>query len=136
MRSQCTHIKDDGQRCGSKIVTASGMCIAHDPARRGMFEAITARGGEIKARNEWERRAAAEDDAPAPPETLDDIVSWTSWLTRAVATGKLDHRIAREVTNALNSMRGSLEKRDVLAEIDRLKDQVASLRSKRPVSLA
>lgn len=126
MRSQCTHIRADSTQCGSKIVGTSGMCIAHDPARRSEFIARSKRGALTTAFSRM--RAVADDDAPAPPKTLDDIVSWTSWLTRAVATGKIDHRVAREVTNALNSLRGSLEKRDVLTEIDRLRDQVATLR--------
>src|SRR5690625_4416063 len=122
---QCVHIKDDGERCGNKsrIDPTSGLCVWHDPKRRGVAQEMRRRGAEAATRARRQRqkvRTVEVDEVPGMPRTLDEVADWLSWLAVAVVTGQVDARTAKEATTAVDKLRLALKDRDRLDE--RLKD--------------
>src|SRR5205814_6373986 len=83
-----------GAPCRSTLhLSATGLCLMHDPERTEARAAMRAQGGVAAAAKRKAKTAAASpDDVPAPPVTLDDAVKYFAWLTNAIASGKLDAR--------------------------------------------
>lgn len=122
---QCVHIKDDGERCGSKsrINPNNGLCLWHDPLRQKKATELRRRGALSTKRtrqNEKRTRTVEATEAPPMPKTLNEVADWLAWLAVAVVTGQVDARTAKEATTAVDKLRLALKDRDRLDE--RLKD--------------
>jgi hypothetical protein len=74
------------------------------------------------------KKGLSEDEVPPPPQTLEDAVHWASWVTWAVAVGKVSARTAREIGYNLRGLMDGLEKREIAEEIERLRGQVVELK--------
>jgi len=126
---QCTAITKKGVRCTIQVnlrKTDEGYrCIHHDPKRAEQATAMRRKGG-IKATS----RARTTSDVPPAPETIDDVVTWSAWVAMSVATGKIDSKVAREVTNAIRQFQSGIEKRDLAREMQELRLQVKSLKKR------
>lgn len=103
--ARCGHVKDDGDRCGVRIALnpRNGLCVWHDPERRGRASEMRAKGGRNTGRARRQSPArpvrvvdVTETPGP-PPETLEDALLWASWAVHAVATGKMDAKTGHEV---------------------------------------
>lgn len=70
-------------------------------------------------------------DVPPAPRTLADAVRLFSFITHAVASGKMGARIGHEAAYALTGFRSAVEKRDLEREIVALRAQLDTLK-KRP----
>lgn len=130
----CRHIKDDGERCGmANFDPATGLCVWHDPARKEQAAKMRHRGGKesgarVKARKPAVRVVSPED-APKPPETLEDALAWASWAVWAVTTGTIDARTGHEVGYIL---RGFMDGKKHLDRTDeRVKELEATLKKLR-----
>jgi hypothetical protein len=94
-------------------------CLFHDPARADKVRAMRVNGGKA-ARPARKSADAAPFEVPPAPKTFDDAVEYASWLTNAVASGKVDPKQAHEAIVALNSFRTALDKRDIAKRYDAL----------------
>ncbi len=83
-----------------------------------------------------EVRTVDAKDTPGKLDDLDDCVRWAGWVARAVATGKIDARTARETSYAIITLRGSLEKRDLARDLARLRDDFDAFRKRRDLKTA
>ncbi len=126
---QCTATTKKGQRCAIKVnlrKTPDGFrCIHHDPQRTEQVREMRRKGG-IKATS----RGRTTADVPSAPESIDDVVRWSAWVAVAVATGKIDSRVAREVTNAIRQFQSGIEKRDLQVEMNELRQQIKSMKKR------
>lgn len=68
---------------------------------------------------------------PKAPKTLDDVVTYASWVADQTALGNLDPRAAREITNALRQFQSAIEKRDVERQVKELKTQLRGMKKRR-----
>jgi hypothetical protein len=108
--SQCSYIKDDGERCQGPAVGAHGLCWSHDPANAAERRRTASRGGRGKA------NTAARDVRKLMDE-----------LTEKVLGGKLEPKEAHAVVALQNIKLRSIEverrlaESDVLGEFENLK---------------
>ncbi len=66
-----------------------------------------------------------------PPETLDDAITWASWLAFAAVTGLLDPASVREANRSLSTLKDSISKRDLLNRIKVLERALAKFEKER-----
>ncbi len=80
-------------------------------------------------RNRKTVRTVAPDQVPGgkPPETLDDAVTWASWLAFQIVTGELDPATVREANRSITTLKDAIHKRDLMARIRTLEKQVREL---------
>jgi len=108
--SQCSYIKDDGERCGGAAQGPQGLCWSHDPANAAQRRRTASRGGRGKAN--IETRAVRK---------LMDA------LTDQVLAGEVDPKEAHAVVALQNIKLRSIEverrlaESDVLGEFENLK---------------
>lgn len=124
-RPQCIQIKDNGERCQVRIAISprNGLCFTHDPKRAEARKAAWNKGAMMAARALRRRTPGVSRElAPPDPESLEDCAKWASWLTVALTTGLIDPRTCREAVNAINSLRGSVEKLNLDARIKALEE--------------
>jgi hypothetical protein len=93
------------------------------------------RGGKTaqqRRRLEKRVRVVSADQVPngRAPMNLEEQVEWASWITFAAATGLVDIGTAREVNRGLATLRGGLEKRDLLHRVRELEKQLKSYQQK------
>ena len=119
-KKTCKGTTRDGARCKVDWNLRGGFCLWHDPERRAEAKSVQSHGGKVA---QIRRRMDARSVPPAP-QTLDDVVAWTSYVARAVATKRMDPRVAQEITRALAQLRAAIEKRDLARELDTLREQV------------
>lgn len=137
---QCEHLKDDGDQCGmtTNIDPATGLCVWHDPARKAEADVMRERGGRIAGARAKARtpkvRVVAEREAPPPPKTLEDALTWSSWAVWAVTTGKIDGRTGHEIGYILRAFMDGRKHLD--ATDQRVKELEAKLRKLRQVTEA
>jgi hypothetical protein len=132
-RPRCAGKKLNGEPCRVALgISADGLCLMHDPARRDAALASSAAGGRAKGearRAARERRALEKpDDTPPAPKTLDDATKYFAWIAHAVTTGRLDARSGHEAAYALNGFKAAAEKRDLEREIKALRKQLDELK--------
>ena len=119
-KPRCTGTKTDGSPClVTFALSPDGRCLFHDPARADKVRAMRVNGGKA-ARPARRPPNAAPLVVPPAPKTFDDAVAYASWLTHAIASGALDPKQGREATQALNSFRTALDKRDIAKRYDAL----------------
>ena len=143
-RPQCVALKSTGDRCGVRWgLSPDGFCLMHDEARRPQAEAIRAAarthvttGAKVPypaTPTDGKFRVVPPSAVPRgrPPRTVDDCIKWASWLAYASVTGVLDGTTVRECNRSLATLKDSFHKRDMLAEIRRLKALVARYEQER-----
>ena len=59
-----------------------------------------------------------------PPATLDDCITWASWLAFQTVTGGLDGTTVREANRSLVTLKDSLHKAELLKRIKELERQL------------
>lgn len=127
---RCQAIKPSGDRCKVEWnLSEDGLCYFHDPLR-----AVERAGAQKKGqrRSASSRRSGrpvtvSPEEAPPPPETVEDAVIWASWAVHAVATGRIDAKTSHEIAYGLNALQRALEKTRLNDEIQDLKQQVSLL---------
>lgn len=126
---KCVFVKDDGSQCRAigGLSADSGLCLWHDPDRREEADAARRKGHRAIAEKAKRGRTVAAEDAPPPPESHEDVVSWLSWVTFAMATGKLDNKTGHDIAYTLRALREALTQRDVAEEVRRHKDLLAGI---------
>lgn len=132
----CPATKDNGDPCSmtATLDPETGLCMWHDPKRKDRVKAIQSKGGTRGGGlNRKYPKVASPDEVPPPPETLEDCCTWTSWLTVAITTGKVDPRTGKEATNAIKELRASIFTAEKDAELSALKDEIKRLRKLRAV---
>ena len=109
------------------ILSASGRCIHHDPARAEEAEAMHRQAGQSS------QAARRDADVPPPPapKTLEDVIAWHSWVAVALASGQITKATASGTTYNLVSLRAALVSRDLEREVEQLRATVASLKPRR-----
>jgi len=110
---------------------AKGLCPHHDPLRAELMRETRAKGGRKAHEVRRRMKAALPHEVPKPPKTLQDAVAWSSWAMYAVATGEIDARTGHEVGYLVNAFKAAVEKRDLLTEIERLREELAEARKGR-----
>lgn len=129
---RCGYEKDDGEQCRSHIGLCDecGHCIAHCPHREETAQQARSKGGKRKAEKarDSKYRTVSDDQAPPPPESLEDAVHWASWATWAVATGQIDGKTAHEVGYLLRAYMKSLDKVELGDRVEELEEKIARLR--------
>src|SRR5947209_7800694 len=129
MSERCRATRADGGACAvSWGLSADGLCLMHDGARRDQAAAARrAAGATTGAFTATKRdgkgyRTVAPDAVPGgrPPRSLGDVIRWASWCAFAAATGVLDGVTTREVNRSLVTLKVGLEKRDLLRRIKAL----------------
>jgi len=118
-------------RSALNLSPEDGLCIAHDPERVDEARAMRVAAGKATGLANRKRRAASPLVVPKPPRTLQDAVEWSSWAMHAVATGEIDARTGHEIGYLVNAFKAAVEKRDLLAEIEALRAELASARASR-----
>jgi hypothetical protein len=114
----CTAVKADGTQCRIKNnLSATGLCLAHDPARRDEAQAARRKGAATRHndRRGTNIRTVLPQDIPhgGEPKTLDQVADIAAWAIRAVATGQMDARTGREVGNLCQAFTGVVKARDL-----------------------
>lgn len=132
---RCRGVRGNGEPCKVGFaLSADGYCMTHDPERReAAIELRRAGGRNSRAKVKAERAAAAAKipaGLPKAPKTLEDAVHWSSWAMHAVATGAIDARTAHECGYLIARFTEALNKRDLLAEIEQLRRELAAARGK------
>ena len=131
-----------GEPCGTamNLSPTSGLCVHHDPARVDEARALYKTGAAAAARathlRRIERQVTTPDNMPREePDTLARLARWHRWVVRAVATGLVDARTAREITGSLKELRPvlvqiGLEKRvkELEAELRKYKKRLGAQR--------
>lgn len=140
MSGTCGHPTKSGEPCPTPIALCSkcGRCLSHCEYGEGCdydeAEVRDARRRGAKAKAEKARdsktRTVLPEEAPAPPETLEDAVTWTSWATWAVATGTIDARTAHEIGYLTRALQRGLEKLEMDERVQELEEQLAELKRK------
>ena len=92
------------------LSATTGLCLHHDPERVDEARALYKTGSAAAARATHLRRIERLTTAPAnlprdEPDTLGRLARWHRWVVRAVATGEIDARTAREITGSLKELR-------------------------------
>lgn len=105
--------------------------MAHDQARADKALAVRQAGGRAAGVARRLVKAARPEDLPPAPRTLEDAVRWSSWAMHAVACGRIDARTGHEVGYLVNAFKAAVEKRDLLREIDLLREELAAARKSR-----
>jgi hypothetical protein len=100
-----------------------GLCIWHDPERKGRAHRMRVKAGKIGARRKW-----ASATPPPPPQTLDDAVRYSSFVAHAVAIGDLDAKRGQVVTKAIEAFQRGLKERDLAKQVRELEAQVKTLK--------
>jgi hypothetical protein len=100
----------------------------HDPARETERDAARIRGGTASGVSKRLAKVAEPKLVPKPPKTLEDAVTFASWLSHAVCIGTLDARTAHESAYALNCFKAAVEKRDLLREVEKLRTELDAAR--------
>jgi len=112
----------------------------HDPLRRHVADAARRAGARttgavppvpFPSNGKW--RVVPPHAVPGrrPPKTLEDCVRWASWCAFAAATGLLDGTSVREVNRSLATLKDSFHKRDLVAEVRRLRALVTRYEQER-----
>ncbi len=132
MSEQCQGSTPDGTRCEIRSQIVSGLCVWHDPDRRDEAAAMRRKGaaGRQPAQRTMVKTVSTAE-TPGKLTDLDDCVRWAAWVARAVATGKIDARTARETSYAIITLRGSLEKRDLARDLNKLRSDFDEFRKGR-----
>lgn len=127
----CEHPKvSDGQPCQNTmgLCPKCGHCIAHCEHRADELKEAQRRGGRTTARKRGDsERVALPDEAPAPPETLEDSLHWIAWAAYAVATGTLDTARANTIAKLMSEFRKHIEKSESREALEEIRRQVAEL---------
>lgn len=128
---RCQGVKPDGSPCGqtTSVSPSSGYCIWHDSERAEEAKAARERGVEKRTRKSDIRTASPGQLPGGPPDSLEAVCRWASWVAWAAASGVIDARTARETSYALQTLRHGLEKRDLGRELADLKQQLKALTS-------
>lgn len=130
-RPHCRARTASGRVCRIENNLRDGLCLWHDPQRAQQAKAARRKGGQGRvAQRNTDRKTVDVADALDAPETLDDIAQWASWCAHSVAVGLIDARTAREISYALTTLRGTLEKRDLAKELRELRDAVDALKER------
>lgn len=133
---RCRAITEGGTRCKiQNSLSEDGLCLWHDPERAEEAARARRRGGRNGGRRPKIRTAGA-DEVPDPPQTIEDVVAWTSWATWAVATGAIDSRTAHEIGYLARALQAGLEKTDLSEEVDELREMVEQLMAGGPKARA
>ena len=121
---RCKGVTAKGDRCAhTHDLSEDDFCLWHDPGRTEERRALQSRGGRKRSTD-----LALTEEAPPPPQTLDDCVTWSSWIAHAVATGQISYSAGRIAVQAIAELRRSLEKRDLEREAADLRRQVKKLK--------
>jgi hypothetical protein len=119
----------DGGVCKQVVgVNGSGRCIHHDPARADEALAVRRMGAAAASA----REPGPEDvPAPPPPQTLEGVIAWHSWIAVAFATGQINKATATGLAYNLAGLRAALVSRDLEREVEELRAQVKAMRERR-----
>ncbi len=124
-----------GTPCRSPLgLGENGLCMNHDPDRQAVAREVRAAGGRATGAARRAARVTLPGDVPAVPKTLDDAARYFAWLTNAIVTGRLDARSGHEAAFALKGFQSAAEKRDLQAEITKLRAELAAARKSTPTS--
>lgn len=124
-KPQCRGITQSGERCPMQGgLSEDGLCLWHDPERAEEAQAARLRG----QKNRGNGPKPPEGEPPRPPETLNDLISWTAWIVSETAAGRLDHRTARALTYAIATSRVAMERRDLGEQVRKLERQLKQLK--------
>ena len=106
--------KADGSPCESPHVDPeSSYCPAHGPGSAARMRERGRRGAEATAARNRGKGTVDAEQAPEPPESMEDAARIASWATHAVITGALDPRVSREVSNMLREYRAARKESDL-----------------------
>jgi len=141
-RPQCVARKRTGDRCGVRWgLSPEGLCLMHDPLRRHVADEARRAGARTTgavppvppSNGKHTVRVVPPHAVPGgrPPKTLDDCVRWASWLAFAAVTGLLDGVTVREGNRSLATLKDSFHKRDLQAEVRRLRALVTQYEQER-----
>ncbi len=126
---RCRAITEGGTRCKiQNSLSEDGLCLWHDPERAEEAARARRRGGRNGGRVP-KIRTAGMDEVPDPPQSVEDVVAWTSWATWAVATGKIDSRTAHEIGYLARALHAGLEKVDLSEEVEELRAMIERLQA-------
>jgi hypothetical protein len=125
----CVFIKRNGERCAAGVRSEGDLCVWHDPERREVAMAARRAGAATTNARNSRVRTFDEDDAPGPPETIEDAVSFASRAAWGVATGKIDARTTHEIGYVLRAFLDGQKHLDrVDARVKELEAKLAKLR--------
>lgn len=128
---KCSATNAAGKPCRapeSIVREASGLCRAHDPARKDELRAAGLKGGRSTARKF--KGGIEEADLPQL-RTPQDAADWLEVVGRACALGRIGHNEARAVTAAVRQWLTAHEKGDMSDEVKRLAEQIDRIRGPR-----
>src|SRR5579862_9329447 len=97
----CAGQNRDGAPCGAGVPPGATLCVHHDPAHAEEMARRRAKGNASRSRTATTAKAAEEHGVPNAPTTLQDIASYYSWVTDAMARGRIDARVGHEICFAL-----------------------------------
>ncbi len=140
MTTICRGVKADGSACRiERMLGTSGYCLFHDPARRNEAQAVRDRGNMSRRRAKQARAGrdvsitVTADQLPIdhPPENMDEALALAAWAATAVLTGAIDPRTGMTAAKLVDSFRMAIKDRDILNEVQRLKQLVRDLKARR-----
>lgn len=126
MRCQGTNAQ--GEACGAPTSTVdeTGFCPAHRD-EEGHRE-VSSAGGEATARK-LRAPELPDHDIPEAPESIEDLESWLSWAMEKVATGQLEASEGRVLGYLARALLDTLERSDLEADVEDLREQISRLQS-------
>lgn len=127
---RCKATNAAGKPCGappSIVREETGLCRAHDPARKDELRASCLKGGRATARK---FKRIETEDLPEL-ESPQDAAVWLEVVGRACALGRIGHNEARAVTSAVRQWLAAHEKGELSDEIRRLAEEIERVRGLR-----
>jgi hypothetical protein len=138
MSENCEAITSTGSPCGWRGPvhdTPDGpRCPNHDPSRRAELRAQAQAGG--RARGGPAINPLSLADWPLPhgrgPVTADECDTVASWAVLAVATGKLDPKVSREIAVMINAKLRASKEGKLAERVRELETLLAKLQASSP----
>jgi len=115
MAAKCKHIKEDGNRCDSYVITGSDYCFSHDPERsEEKIAAVTKGGLQIK------RPRVCGDNIRITKAR--DVMMLLARCINEVRQGQLSPKEANAVGYLANILLGAIKETDIETKIEEVQN--------------
>jgi hypothetical protein len=124
--ARCRGRKLNGARCKVRghINVLNGLCMFHDPRRKGTVALMRKRGGKAGG-----LAKAKRSKVPPPPTDLESAMHVLSWVTHAVSVGRIDPRRAQEMTRAATVYIRGVQVRDAERRMKKIEEKLKRLKA-------
>jgi hypothetical protein len=121
---KCAGFTEAGAPCAVTLGLVDGLCAHHDPKRRDERKATSAAGGRASGESRAPK-VILPAQVPPPITTLEDCMTWASWVAGCLAAGTVDTKTAHEINISITSFRSSYDYAEGKRKVRELEKQLA-----------